>query len=154
MIKRFRKKPVVIEAVQWTGENLSAIAEFTGQAVTGATQTPDGAAIGISTLEGEMQAKPGDYIIKGVKGEFYPCKPDIFEATYEEVVVLVGGDGVEHVHPVVEKPEIERQQVPEFLRQGDGSGYDPDEKPIYARVPRPAYDFPIDASSPLDGDKQ
>lgn len=41
--------------------------------------------IGISTLEGEMEIKPGDWIIKGVKGEFYPCKPDIFEATYEEV---------------------------------------------------------------------
>lgn len=77
---KFRKKPVVIEAVQWTGDNLSEIQQF---------YKPDsiliGDAIFIKTLEGNMLAGKFDWIIKGVKGEFYPCKPDIFEATYEPV---------------------------------------------------------------------
>lgn len=75
---KFRKKPVVIEAVQWTGSNGNEIVRF----ITG---LPDAEAFDetIKTLEGEMHASVGDWIIKGVKGEFYPCKPDIFEATYE-----------------------------------------------------------------------
>lgn len=76
---KFRKKPVVIEAVQWTGDNVDDVGDFVGQS---ATMTVDGAFV-IFTLEGEMLASEGDWIIKGIKGEFYPCKPDIFEATYE-----------------------------------------------------------------------
>jgi len=86
----FRKKPVVIEAVQWTGENKSAIDAFVlGLAEEAEKQqqlsmTPD-LEIVIHTLEGDHRASVGDWIIRGVKGEFYPCKPDIFKSTYEEV---------------------------------------------------------------------
>lgn len=80
MIKKYRKKPVVIEAVQWVGNNLSDIETFIGRSVKNKETT-----IVIRTLEGDMEASIGDYIIKGVNGEFYPCKPDIFDKTYEEV---------------------------------------------------------------------
>jgi len=79
---KYRKKPVVIEAVQWTGENADVVAEFFGQEDTFGLN--DGI-WNIMTLEGTMAASPGDWIIKGVAGEFYPCKPDIFEQTYESV---------------------------------------------------------------------
>jgi hypothetical protein len=78
---RFRKKPVVIEAVQWTADNYDEVGDFMGISSTCAV---DDCFI-IPTLEGEMRASPGDWIIKGVQGEFYPCKPDIFAATYEAV---------------------------------------------------------------------
>lgn len=81
-MKRFRKKPVVIEAVQFLGdENLQEIIEWMGDSGVIAM----GDYMRILTLEGEMTASRSDWIIKGVKGEFYPCKPDIFEATYESV---------------------------------------------------------------------
>ena len=77
---KFRKKPVVIEAVRWTGKNLDVMHEF----LNAHTLRYDGGFnLSIKTLEGTMMATPGDWIIKGVKGEFYPCKPDIFEASYE-----------------------------------------------------------------------
>lgn len=79
----FRKKPVVIEAEHFTFENKDRAFNF----IT-CTAAPDWdednlPTIKIQTLEGVMTAELGDWIIKGVKGEFYPCKPDIFEATYE-----------------------------------------------------------------------
>lgn len=76
----FKKKPVVIEARQYTRVGLEAeeVAKWCG-----GTQTDDG--LEIRTLEGVMLADYGDWIIQGVQGEFYPCKPDIFEATYEPV---------------------------------------------------------------------
>ena len=77
---KFRKKPVVIEAIQWTAENREEIAEFLGDARRKVPGNP----LQIYTLEGIMNVSVGDYIIKGIKGEFYPCKPDIFELTYEE----------------------------------------------------------------------
>jgi hypothetical protein len=78
---KFRKKPVVINAVRWTGENWEEIADFhRGDAFTTTERV-----LNIATLEGVMQAQPGDWIIEGVKGEVYPCKPDIFAATYEAV---------------------------------------------------------------------
>lgn len=85
---KYRKKPVVIEAVQWTGDNYDEICKFVGKYLKlDASElyhnTP--AILLIDTLEGEMAASIYDYIIKGVKGEFYPCKPDIFLQTYEEV---------------------------------------------------------------------
>ena len=80
MIKKYRKKPVVIEAVQWVGNNLSDIETFICRNVKNKETT-----IVIRTLEGDMEASIGDYIIKGVNGEFYPCKPDIFDKTYDEV---------------------------------------------------------------------
>lgn len=80
---KYRKKPVVIEAVQFIGGKVSAneILKFCKQAVWHFNHDT----ITVSTLEGTMTANPKDWIIKGVKGEFYPCKPDIFEATYEPV---------------------------------------------------------------------
>ena len=84
MIKKYRKKPVVIEAIQWTGNNHIEVAEFMfGANVYINIQK---GYVEIETLEGKMFAEVNDYIIKGVKGEFYPCKPDIFEQTYEEVL--------------------------------------------------------------------
>lgn len=79
---KYRKKPIVIEAVQvtTTKEGIAAVCRFYPRAAL----YPDGS-IGIKTLEGIMLASVGDWIIKGVQGEFYPCKPDIFEATYEQV---------------------------------------------------------------------
>jgi len=80
MIQKFRKKPVVIEAIKYTGKNATEITRFiTGDVEAMAFDET------IKTLEGEMHASVGDWIIKGVKGEFYPCKPDIFEATYEAI---------------------------------------------------------------------
>ena len=76
---KYRKKPVVIEAIQWTGTNIVEIFDFVGDAC----YFTEG--LFIRTLEGDMFAHVGDYIIKGVQGEFYPCKPDIFEETYEIV---------------------------------------------------------------------
>lgn len=81
MIKKYRKKPVVIEAVQWTGENLDEIKEFCGEFFNYAHL----GSLSIFTLEGRHIASVRDYIIKGVAGEIYPCKPDIFEKTYEDV---------------------------------------------------------------------
>lgn len=84
----FRKKPVVIQAVQFDGSS-SGIGEIkawmqTGEHKRGEVRTQDcGRVLEIETLEGVMTAQPMDWIIKGVKGEFYPCKPDIFAATYE-----------------------------------------------------------------------
>jgi hypothetical protein len=87
---KFRKKPVVIEAVQWDGANIDVILDFclTKASVRRAPEgqdTPARDTIAIDTLEGTMTAQRGDWIIKGVKGEFYPCKPDIFETSYEKV---------------------------------------------------------------------
>jgi hypothetical protein len=81
---KFRKKPVVIEAVQISHENDDAILVFM-QDTNCPFEVVGDHEIVIHTLEGDMTASPGDWIIRGVKGEFYPCKPDIFEATYEKV---------------------------------------------------------------------
>lgn len=82
MIRKFRKKPIVVEAVQWLGDNQDKIIKFCSQFKC--TKPHDDSLL-IYTLEGTMEAKKGDWIIKGVKGEFYPCKTDVFEQTYEEV---------------------------------------------------------------------
>lgn len=80
MTMKFRKKPVVIEAIQWTGNNFTDIAEWAEDALWTV-----GDSVYVVTLEGTMEASKDDWIIKGVKGEFYPCKPDIFEVSYEPV---------------------------------------------------------------------
>jgi hypothetical protein len=85
---KYRKKPVVIEAEQFTGNNAHLIYFWSGGAVGyepnfAENMPPD--KLTIKTLEGDMTATPGDFIIKGVNGEFYPCKPDIFAKTYEPV---------------------------------------------------------------------
>lgn len=91
---KFRKLPVVIDAILYTGENLKAVLDFTGKHPSWdewfssweqyeAHVKADRGAVKIITLEGTMEAMPGDWVIRGVKGEVYPCKPDIFAATYE-----------------------------------------------------------------------
>ena len=80
MARAYRKKPVVVEAVQWTGENRAEMCEFIDPEVF---EIKPKEGLIIHTLEGDHHASPGDYIIKGVNGEFYPCKPDIFAKTYE-----------------------------------------------------------------------
>ena len=81
---KYRKKPVVIEAIQFNGENAKEIIAFC-ETLEQLNAQREGENIAIKTLEGTMIANIDDYIIKGVKGEFYPCKPDIFEQTYEVV---------------------------------------------------------------------
>jgi hypothetical protein len=79
-MSKYRKKPVVIEAQRWAGDNAAEIVNWASGAVMYI-----GGVLGIQTLEGTMTASIGDYVICGVQGEFYPCKPDIFKATYEAV---------------------------------------------------------------------
>jgi hypothetical protein len=86
----YRKKPVVIQAIKWDGTNFDEVSNFT-QNFHGHKKAYEDAEEGclksgeyyIQTLEGTMTASKGDFIIKGVNGEFYPCKPDIFEKTYD-----------------------------------------------------------------------
>lgn len=110
---RFRKKPVEIDAVHWDGTNIDEVLELVDFEKLPAelAEGPDGPGIGhtpatgdlyIPTLEGTMTARAGDWIIKGVQGELYPCKPDIFAATYEPVEVaeercrICGGTDGQH----------------------------------------------------------
>lgn len=85
MIKKYRKKPVVIEAIKLTKDNIIDVLTFCNNCGNIIASNEDDMGLSILTLEGTMLANIGDYIIKGVKGEFYPCKPDIFMQTYEEV---------------------------------------------------------------------
>jgi len=79
---KYRKKPIIVEAIQYNGRNSADIHEFCGKYC----REPVGEDyMEIVTLEGIMKAQPGDYIIKGIKSEFYPCRSDVFEATYELV---------------------------------------------------------------------
>jgi len=84
---KFRKRPVVVEAVQLTWENWRAVCDFVSVPENGIGIIEDMPAIAmmVQTLEGPVKATEGDWIIKGVKGEFYPCKPDIFAMTYDPV---------------------------------------------------------------------
>lgn len=94
---QYRKKPIIIEAKQVPTyeaqrvvayvDECVALAEWCGGKSYMMEQANSDNHILIPTLEGDMKAKSGDFIIKGVKGEFYPCKPDIFEATYEPVTL-------------------------------------------------------------------
>jgi len=78
MSKSYTKKPMNIEAIQWTGDNIEEITIF----IKGDAEFDMSNILTINTLEGKHKANINDYIIKGIKGEFYPCKPDIFEASY------------------------------------------------------------------------
>ena len=80
---KYRKKPIVIDAIQYTGDNKREIINFTeGQTLINTGYSY----LTIPTLEGNHKADVGDWIIKGIKGEFYPCKPDIFALTYEHIL--------------------------------------------------------------------
>jgi len=85
-IKRYRKKPVEIDAIQFTGWNWAECEDFmAGKSLIHPQWMKEYEYLDINTLEGTMRCNKGDYIIKGIKGEFYPCKPDIFEQTYDEI---------------------------------------------------------------------
>lgn len=105
-MNRYVKKPIVIEAVKWKGFNNDEIKDFAGDSVKieviregdADNGIPPSVDCSIETLEGVMKANVGDYIIKGVNGEFYPCKPDIFEKTYykaDNSSVMCFGDAIE-----------------------------------------------------------
>ena len=79
-VGRYRKRPVIVEAIRWDGKNSQQINDWIpGSFLCWSTDH----APCINTTEGMMRAELGDWIIKGVKGEFYPCKPDVFSATYD-----------------------------------------------------------------------
>lgn len=85
-VKKFRKRPVVVEAVQFDGLQIKNVLDaFGGKIEYAAFDGGDRLTLTIHTKEGKMNVSPGDWVIRGVKGEFYPCKPDIFKMTYEEV---------------------------------------------------------------------
>lgn len=126
----FRKKPVEIEAMKWDGtaDGCAPIIEWVlsgGGTVNyychhdmGCPGTAEGHTLSIQTLEGRMQASAGDWIIRGVKGEFYPCKPDIFAATYETVGSVDSSDQPDHDRGLYRKYRVERvngQPVGEFF---------------------------------------
>lgn len=79
---KFVKKPIPIDTIQWTGYNFDEIANFMGDSRPVIAGTNN---LLISTLEGEMKAIPGSWIIRGPKGEYYPCRKDIFEETYMRI---------------------------------------------------------------------
>lgn len=90
---RYRTKPVEIEAIQWTGLNFEEIRQFVGESLEynilntawKVGKCGPHIYIMIHTLEGDMHVSEGDYIIKGLRGEFYPCKPDVFKKKYEVI---------------------------------------------------------------------
>lgn len=88
-VKKYRSIPIEVEAIRLTKENARAVVEWCGGTAAESFVPSPGrglkAVLNIFTLGGKMQADYGDYIIKDTQGEFYPCKPDIFAATYEEV---------------------------------------------------------------------
>ena len=114
-VKKFRKKPVEIEAIQFTKHNKDKLIEFLGLSKEDNLEE-----LIISTLEGDLKASYGDYIIKGVKGEFYPCKPDIFKETYEEV------EEEETIIESIEEPKIDFKPFDKVLvRDGDALRWRP-----------------------------
>ena len=84
-MQKFVKKPVVIEAIQYDGTNITEIETFVRGKLPTIMTSDLGAQLVISTLEGDMKVTKGDYVIKGIKGEFYPCKPDIFKQSYNMI---------------------------------------------------------------------
>ena len=78
---RYKTKPCEIEAIQWTGKNIIELLDW-GK---GKILWDDADDLFIDTLEGRMKANINDYIIKGLRGEFYPCKPDVFKKKYERI---------------------------------------------------------------------
>ena len=87
-MKKYKTKPCIIEAIQFTRENFEEVYKFTDGAARNLEieRHPDGQAFcTVDTLEGPMRATENDFIIKGLRGEYYPCKPDVFMKKYEEM---------------------------------------------------------------------
>ncbi len=107
----YRKKPVEIEAVQFedTPERIEEIAAFVGRDLRVNYGDKNNPYIPIETLEGTMKANVGDYIIRGIKGEYYPCKPDVFEATYDRVDYKCELTSAEEVNAFIENLTVREQ---------------------------------------------
>lgn len=92
---KYRKKPVIIDAIRWTGDNAVVLERFMHDVTVVINKHNQ---VEIQTLEGTMRADIGDYIIRGINGEYYPCKPDIFDKTYEcvepEVIHVLPADKI------------------------------------------------------------
>ena len=87
-MQKFVKKPVVIEAIQYDGANTTEVENFVGGKLPTVMNSNKDTQLVVSTLEGDMKISKKDYVIKGVNGEFYPCKPDVFEKTYDVVEIV------------------------------------------------------------------
>lgn len=99
--QNYRKKPVIVQAIQYTGNNLDAIAAFAGESM--AKRKDYHSEPAIYTLEGAMAIGRGDYIIRGTRGEIYPCKPDVFSDVYELVERRDDGTGSDMWDEVIPK---------------------------------------------------
>ncbi len=126
----FRKQPVVVRAIQYTGANIGEIEDFVGHELkaraAGANEPPT---LVIPTLEGNHQASPGDWVIQGVKGEFYPCKWDIFEMTYDRVQSaeeLLRGSSRGFSPKTLGNTDVSgaRKNVPDLVVFGDGDVFE------------------------------
>lgn len=146
-MSHYRKKPIVIEAFRWDGTvgSADAIGRWSGTMAWETGKHPHGwlhsdrveqlgqfALLTVHTLEGDIYAQKGDWIIKGIKGEFYPCKPDIFAATYEPV------SSPEAVAPSTLTREAFARLVEEFekavrrdTREDGESGFDTSDRPAF-----------------------
>jgi hypothetical protein len=113
-VNKFRKKPVVIEAFHYTGINDAfALGEWAKE--RGVFYWDDNNVLHVKTLEGEHIASDGDFIIKGIAGEFYPCKPDIFEKTYEPASQSEQGYSEAEVKELLGKATIYSRPLTDFL---------------------------------------
>jgi hypothetical protein len=110
---KFRKKPVIINAVQWTGDNVEEIAAFCGRCVH--TPIERFESFDIQTLEGPHRVSVRDWVIRGVKGEYYPCKDDIFRMTYDEVTDDVNEGYKDRVRSEKRDIDLKISKLEEFL---------------------------------------
>jgi len=120
MIKQYVKKPVVIEAVQWNGSNKQELIDFCGESISFEFLDTIQAELPIiKTLEGNMDVKLDSFVIKGVKGEFYPCQVDVFELTYDELVKTASSDFKEVLNS---KETIPSAPTPKSLHNTNANG--------------------------------
>lgn len=114
---KYMKKLIIVDAVQRTGNNIEEIKSFLDENGGVYTITTNGFVI--NTLEGDMLASLGDYIIKGVRGELYPCKPDIFKETYDQVNIEVKGkvNITDNDNTKIIYNKIVRDNVPEIIKE-------------------------------------
>lgn len=114
---KYMKKLIIVDAVQRTGNNIEEIKSFLDE--NGGAYTITDNNLVINTLEGDMLASLGDYIIKGIHGELYPCKPDIFKETYDQVNVEIKGkvNITDNDNTKIIYNKIVRDNVPEIIKE-------------------------------------
>lgn len=114
---KYMKKLIIVDAVQWTGNNIEEIKSFLDE--NGGVYTITDNSLIINTLEGDMLASLGDYIIKGIHGEFYPCKPDIFKEIYDLVNIKVNGNVniTDNNNTKIIYNKIVRDNIPEIIKE-------------------------------------